>query len=350
MSWFYSPLQAALKSLSSKKLLACALLCTLVGANLNAAVLNFVYQGIRYRTDTNRTVAYVQALKDAYYIDDVVVPAVAVYSAGELPVVGIYGSAFSDCNQLKSVVFPESVTEITSSCFSDCTSLERVEMPGVTKIGDNSFYGCEALTELVMPKVKTIGNWTFVKCYSLPNLTFPETLTTIGNYSFDKNTSQTLVDLPASVTSLGGFIWEGCPDLQTMICRAATPPAIKKGQLDGDDIYTIFDDNDYQGRTLYVPAESINLYRGAFGWNHFGSNIYPIEDLSGVEVAARDAAFEVAVVGKGTVAVTVSASTHVLVANVAGQLVRDVVVPAGTTELSDLPSGILIVNGKKVIL
>lgn len=316
-----------------------ACLCAFGGFDAYGKAANITKDGIRYRTNTANTECYVYSLASGgKYVGDIVVPSSIVSSTyGELPVVGVYQNAFSECTELTSVTLPESVTEI----------------------GNYAFDTCEKLKKVVMPGVKTIGHWTFRNCYVLENLTFSENLQWIGNYCFDKNLGQTVVDLPASVTNLYGFIWEGCPNLTTFICRAVTPPPVKRGELDGEDIYTIFDDNNYHyvnneyvGRKLYVPDESVDAYRSAGGWNQFAPEIYPLSQYSGVEgvVADAESLTDVKVVGKGTVAVTASAATRVIIVNIAGELLKDMQVGAGTTTIGDLPSGILLVNGKKVAL
>lgn len=307
------------------------LVASVFADNANAAALNFNYQGLRFRTDNNRTVAYITAPKDGIYIGDIVVPEIAVSTTvGELKVVGIYGSPFADNPQITSVELPATITEIPDYAFDSCEELLSVKMPGVTKI----------------------GNWSFRNCYKLENMEFPENLKSIGNYCFDKNLAQTVVDLPASVTNLGGFIWEGNPQITTFVCRAVTPPAVIKGSLDGEEIYTLFDDNDYSGRKLYVPEESINLYKAAYGWYQFKQEIYPLSDFSGASDMETDAieSFNVTVAGKSAIAVTSSQPADVTIVDLMGRLVRKTNVAAGTTVIDALPSGILIVNGKKVVL
>lgn len=316
-----------------------ACLCAFSTFDAQVKAANITKDGIRYRTNTKNTECYVQALSNGgKYVGDVVIPSTIVSSNyGELPVVGVYQSAFSDCTDLNSVTLPESVTEI----------------------GNYAFDSCEKLKTVVMPGVKAIGHWTFRNCYALENLTFSDKLEWIGNFCFDKNYAQTVVDLPASVTQLYGFIWEGCPNITTFICRATTPPPVKKGELDGEEIYSIFDDNNYHyvndvyvGRKLYVPDEALADYRTAGGWNQFYPEIYPLSEYSGVEGVVVDAetVSEIKVVGKGTIAVTATEATRIVIVNIAGELLKDMNVTAGTTTISGLPTGILLVNGKKVAL
>lgn len=305
------------------------LLISVTAVNLCSAASYITKNGIRYVYNTKKTaVSVASPASGKTYVGDIVIPATITNSSDEvLPVVGVNSSAFSETT-VTSVILPESVTSIGDYAFDSCENLKKVEMPGV----------------------KTFGNWSFRNCYELEGLKFPEGLTTIGNYTFDKNYKMTEVELPSTVTNLGGYVFEGNPQLTSVTCHAAVAPAVKKGYLDGDEIWTIFDDNDYGDRILYVPAESIEEYSTTLGWHQFGSNIKAIE-TGGVEsVLAGDKGTTVAVAGAGSVAVTLAAYGRIVIADLNGRVIRDFTAAAGTTVVSGLPSGCLIVNGIKVIL
>ena len=151
------------------------------------------------------------------------------------PVTTIGYSAFEDCDNLTSIVIPDSVTTIGSDAFYGCESLTSItvnednanyksidgnlyskdgtiiikypigksnttfEIPeGVTTVGDNAFYDCYNLTSIVIPDsvidiehgafcgstnltsvtigdgVATIGDQAFYTCFSLTNITVDE--------------------------------------------------------------------------------------------------------------------------------------------------------------------------------
>lgn len=144
----------------------CRMFMRISGFEAYGKAANISKDGIRYRTDANNTECYVYSLANGgKYVGDIVIPSSIVSSTyGELPVVGVYQSAFSDCVDLTSVTLPESVTAI----------------------GNYAFDTCEKLKTVVMPGVKQIGHWTFRNCYELENLTFSDKLEWIGNFCFDK--------------------------------------------------------------------------------------------------------------------------------------------------------------------
>ena len=76
-----------------------ACLCAFSGFEAYGKAANISKDGIRYRTDAKNTECYVSSLANGgKYVGDIVVPSSIVSSTyGELPVVGVYQSAFSDC-------------------------------------------------------------------------------------------------------------------------------------------------------------------------------------------------------------------------------------------------------------
>lgn len=224
--------------------------------------------GLRYQTnDDNTAVKIVKPKTGNTYAGDYVVPAtVTSKTYGELPVIGVDNNAFASCDMLTSVILPESVTSIGDYAFDSCEKLKTVEMPGV----------------------QTIGHWSFRYCTSLENLVLPEGLKSIGNYCFDHNLKLEVVDLPSTITNLGGYIFEGNPQIRAVISRAVVPPAIKKGYLDGEEIYTIFEDTEYGDIELIVPDESVNAYRSALGWHYF-TNITTLTTTGIENIAVEEA-------------------------------------------------------------
>lgn len=71
--------------------------------------------------------------------------------------------AFFECIELKSVIIPDTVTDIKERAFDSCFYLNYAS------IGNN---------------VINIGNAAFFNCRELTNLTIPESVTNIGNSAF----------------------------------------------------------------------------------------------------------------------------------------------------------------------
>lgn len=93
--------------------------------------------------------------------------------------------AFWDCDNLLSVIIPESVTVIGSYAFQDCNNLLSVIIPeSVTVIGSSAFSGCGCLTDVTLGNcVETIGDDAF-NGSGLRSITIPDSVTTIGDSAF----------------------------------------------------------------------------------------------------------------------------------------------------------------------
>lgn len=309
------------------KSIALALALVASAGVLSAKAVYIEQDGVRYYWNNTKTnVEVTTPAKGTTYVGDITIPATITYEEKELSVTAVRSSAFSENTYLTSVTLPESVTSI----------------------GDYAFDSCEGIKKVTMPGVKTIGHWAFRNCYELETLDFSDKLESIGNYCFDKILKITSITLPETTTNLGGYVFEGNPQITTVTCKAVTPPAVKRGYLDGEEIYTIFDDNDYGDRVLFVPEESINAYKSALGWHHFGANIKAIGSSSIAETLADNGFFTVKALGAAAVEVSTTEATVVKVVNMNGQLVKSQAVNPGTTILTGLPAGVLIVNGVKV--
>lgn len=152
--------------------------------------------------------------------------------------VTIGNNLFSDCESLKEVKLPATLTTIPEYTFNKCVSLKKVEFPTglmsieryafegsgieevvvpetVTNIA-SSFANCKGLIRFVFPKnLETIENSMFRNCELLADITLPTNVKTIGSYAF----AGTLFDkseLPATVNSLGYNAFENCKQLKEM--------------------------------------------------------------------------------------------------------------------------------------
>ena len=148
---------------------------------------------------------------------------------------------FNNCANLKNIILPDSVTEISGYAFADCYSLTSVTIPdSVTSIGDYAFYDCSALTSITIPdSVTSIGKNVFAHCSSLTSVTIPDSVTSIGDdafhgcldltsvtigngvteigwYAFYRCSSLTSVIIPDSVTEIGGYAFYGCSALTSV--------------------------------------------------------------------------------------------------------------------------------------
>ena len=239
--------------------------------------------GIWYDFDSSSKTASVTFRGSYYssysneYTNSVVIPASVVYNFMIYSVTSIGEYAFYNCSGLTSVAIPNSVTSIGDRAFWGCSGLTSVTIPNsVTSIGDFAFYYCSGLTSVTIPNsVTSIGEWAFYYCSGLTSVTIPNSVTSIGNYAFYKCTGLTSVTIPNSVTSIGDRAFLGCSGLTSITCEAITPPTL------GDIVFSSVN----KSIPLYVPAESVALYKAANQWKDF-TNILPIEETPGTCITA----------------------------------------------------------------
>ena len=86
----------------------------------------------------------------------------------------------------------------------------------------------------------------------------PEGVTTIGNSAFRNCTGLISVTIPGSVTSIGSNAFSGTTALMTVKTYIKEPYNISR-----------FEDNTYRQGTLYVPANTKDLYIRFDGWREF---------------------------------------------------------------------------------
>ena len=116
------------------------------------------------------------------------------------------------------LVIPDSVANIGDSAFSGCSGLTSVTIGNsVTSIGVCAFYGCSGLTSVTIPNIVTnIGDSAFSGCSGLTNVTIGNNVTSIGNSAFRGCSGLTSITVPDSVTSIGSFAFSGCSGLATV--------------------------------------------------------------------------------------------------------------------------------------
>ena len=246
---------------------------------INYYVGEMIADGITYRINEKKE-AMVAAAETS--LTEANIPSAVEFEGNQYAVTKINDKAFSDNTNLTAVTLPESVVTLGSDAFSGCQSLKTIKIPSkVTAIPDRCFVSCSSLESVTIPEgVTTIGSYAFQSC-KLNALTLPESLETIGSYAFSFCDLTDLVipegvlvidqdaflgnslknlTLPSTITSIGESAFLYNDNLQSIICNAATPPAL------GDNAFR-------SNISIKVPMASIVAYRQAVGWKNF-TNYY----------------------------------------------------------------------------
>lgn len=113
-------------------------------------------------------------------------------------------SCFLNTTSLVSVKLEDGLQEIGYAAFMGATSLETISIPdSVTKIGAWAFSACENLNDLKLGDgIKEIESGAFYKCTSLKKVVLPKNLEILASNTFEECTSLEEVTLPETLTTL----------------------------------------------------------------------------------------------------------------------------------------------------
>ena len=147
-------------------------------------------------------------------------------------------AAFYQAAQVTTVSVPGTVRVLFDRTFWYCSNLHRIILnEGIEEIEEYCFWYCTNLHKVVIPdSVRLIGERAFLQCESLEEATIGMNVRRLDS-TFKK-----------------------CIRLEKVTCRATTPPAY---------LNTPFDDFTLRNGVLFVPANSVNLYKSADGWRQF---------------------------------------------------------------------------------
>ena len=192
-----------------------------------------------YLDGNNVEVTYRGSEVDSYsneYSGSVEIPA-TVYVYGTTYNVTSIGAAFNGCSKMKSIIIPESITEVSRTAFYRCTSLESVVWNAKNCMDIHTtdglvfpFYASYHMGEDIgtVTYASPITSFTFGNevehipanlcryLEKLTSVTIPNSVTSIGDYAFADCSSLTSITIGNSVTGIGGSAFEGCSSLTSV--------------------------------------------------------------------------------------------------------------------------------------
>lgn len=139
---------------------------------------------------------------------------------------------------LKSIVIPDSVTEIGFEAFISCYTLESAVLPkGLRKIESGLFAYCESLTSITIPEgVQEIGSRAFSGA-GLTSVVISGSVKSIGESAF-ANSKLTSITIPDGVTSIGEMAFLGCDSLADITIPSSVK-SISKYAVGYDDNFPV---------------------------------------------------------------------------------------------------------------
>ena len=162
---------------------------------------------------------------------------------------------------------PSNLSDWTYDSFGNITS--AVIRNGVTSINDAAFYSCHYLSTVTIPdSVTSIGDLAFYRCfgYNLDlSITIPDSVITIGNNAFRECTYLEDVTIGSGITSIGYYAFSGS-SITRITINATTPPNVNSGIF----AETPIENGDGH---IYVPEESVDLYKASSGFSAYSNCI-----------------------------------------------------------------------------
>lgn len=166
------------------------------------------------------------------------------------PVTEISDGAFLNENSIKTLVIPQSITQISRNSFEGCNSIEdltasafalgyvpnnAVKKVKITSgaIPGEAFRNCIELKSLILSNgVTSIGSYSFHSCIELKNVVIPESVEEIGANAFSSCVKLENISLPAGLTVIGSNAFYGCIALKG-ITLPANLKAVENGVFGG---------------------------------------------------------------------------------------------------------------------
>ena len=206
---------------------------------------------------------------------DTITKALTIVGEGELTENYTYGA------NIRSVSIGKDVTDIGFDAFGHCYGIQQVTLNSsavvgkgytltrifgsqveeyilgghIERIGDYAFYGSNRLTKIVIPEgCKHIGDYAFKNCGNIITIVCPSTVEYIGRDAFS---SESIMNVYNYATTP--------QDMSVTNAYSGYALTLLRGVL--------------ATARLYVPQQSIELYRDAYFWCYFG-NILPIQTNS----------------------------------------------------------------------
>jgi len=222
--------------------------------------------GICYYLNADNNTAEVTQ-KRPRYSGDVVIPSLVTYDGKQYTVTSIGRSAFNYCQELTSLVLPNTIKEIGDGAINYCTLLTSIAIPNsVEKIGagvfsgdtslekielqsDNRNFKCEDYMLLtydgknllqVLPKkegvfevpstITTIASCALQGCGKITSVILPSSLLKIEEGAFH-NLSISEISIPQNVSIIEEGAFELCYGLKNILVEKGNPNFVSEGGL-----------------------------------------------------------------------------------------------------------------------
>lgn len=188
----------------------------------------------------------------------------------------IYHNAFSNCWKLTEVTIPQNVQVLESGAFSNCTGMKHFYGKFAADSGRALIDGETLLAVAVLDLdsytvpdgVKAIGNYAILGYPSLSEILLPDGLLSIGARAISNTNVRNLI-IPKSVVYFGEGALCNNTILESITIKAVMPPTGGTSMFD-----------ETNNCPIYVPEQSVAVYKKAEYWSAYAERIQPTEGES----------------------------------------------------------------------
>jgi hypothetical protein len=146
--------------------------------------------------------------------------------------------------------------------------ITKLVINGAESIGSWAFYWLPNLVEVsISESVTTIGTGAFNACQKLTSIVIPNNVTSLPGQAFGYCIKLNSVTLGSKVATIGTEAFSGCDAIRSVTCLYPEP---QSGARAFGGVGNI---------TLYVPAGSVEAYRGDTYWGGF-KEVLPYTDVA----------------------------------------------------------------------
>ena len=172
-------------------------------------------------------------------------------------------------------ILPEGFTACPNNFFYGCP-IGKIIIPSTFSPGSDflttsvsMFEGCHAESIEIKEGVTTLPGY-FARKNDFTEIKLPNSLKEAGWACFAYCYKLKKVDIGSGATNIDSWFIQDSP-LETLICRAQTPPTIKSNSISPMNKY-----NNFQ---VYVPDASVDAYKAADVWSGYAARIHPLSEL-----------------------------------------------------------------------
>lgn len=131
--------------------------------------------------------------------------------------------SFRCCQQLSSIMIPDTVTDIEEGAFESCASLKSLDLPSTIKRIDMYAFCGAGLESISLPSVTRISQFCF-KGTKVVSIQIPDGVTHIDNGAFQNCAKLEFVRLPSTLQYIGDDAFQNCHALESVTFNGSPPP------------------------------------------------------------------------------------------------------------------------------